>query len=403
MMMSMRGRGQRTGVRRLGNTAGPWTTSRIHMSPGAGPARGTWTGPLTLSSSAVMSRSMVSGGVLASGGSVRSSLAIRTSWSVAFQPVGAGPSRHRDAGSHELLGFMGLRRPDGRFFHLRSLRPRTSGCLGSFGLGQSVATGTLGRKLEDLFWSMYFNWVVHGLMFLGFLHCFRCWRRLMSFLLFIGLGLRLPSLKQPILTDVAGWVFCNTRSALRLVDTAGSESGCHYACESECTPGTLAEIQRKTTGHVIWNPPFVHTGTAWHGDENKLDFWPHATSPKRSHLRPTDELHGSHKLSSFCARKSPWKATGTVHDWTHVRTRARQKSKWTTGGYGALRRCGCSRSGKRTQFHCLKFRLGSAGQPTICSHCYDVLNEDNGFWTKTGGWEMLHWRKLHQYDCSMEF
>ena len=27
---------------------------------------------------------------------------------------------------------------------------------------------------------------------------------------------------------------------------------------------------------------------------------------------------------------------------------------------------------KGTQFHCLKFRLGSAGEPTICSHCYSV-------------------------------
>ena len=34
---------------------------------------------------------------------------------------------------------------------------------------------------------------------------------------------------------------------------------------------------------------------------------------------------------------------------------------------------GCSRSGKRTQFHCLKFRLGSAGE-LICSHCYSILH-----------------------------
>ena len=27
---------------------------------------------------------------------------------------------------------------------------------------------------------------------------------------------------------------------------------------------------------------------------------------------------------------------------------------------------------KGTQFHCVKFRLGSAGEPTICSHCYSV-------------------------------
>ena len=120
----------------------------------------------------------------------------------------------------------------------------------------------------------------------------------------------------------------------------------------------------------------VHTGTAWHGDENKLDFLTRSDFTKRPHLRPTDELHGSHKLSSFRARKSPGKATGTVRDWTHVCTRARRKSKWTTGGYDALRRCSCSQSGKGTQFHCLKFRLGSAGEPTICSYCYDVLNEE---------------------------
>ena len=29
-------------------------------------------------------------------------------------------------------------------------------------------------------------------------------------------------------------------------------------------------------------------------------------------------------------------------------------------------------SGKGAQFHCLKFSLGSAGEPTICSHCYSV-------------------------------
>ena len=56
MMVSMRGRGRRTGVLRLGNAVGPWTTNRIHLSPGAGPIRRAWMGPLNLSSSAVMSR-----------------------------------------------------------------------------------------------------------------------------------------------------------------------------------------------------------------------------------------------------------------------------------------------------------------------------------------------------------
>ena len=125
MVMGMRGRGWRLGVRRPGNTVGPWTTSRIRLSPWAGPARRRGSGPLTLSTSTVVSRRMVSGGVLASVGPVRSSLAIPTSWSVAFWPVGAGPSHHRYAGSHRLLGFTGPGRPDGRLLHLRSLRPRT--------------------------------------------------------------------------------------------------------------------------------------------------------------------------------------------------------------------------------------------------------------------------------------
>ena len=74
--------------------------------------------------------------------------------------------------------------------------------------------------------------------------------------------------------------------------------------------------------------------------------------------------------------KTPGKATGSVSDWTHVRSLARRKSKGTIGGCGALRRCGCARTYEGTQFLCVKFRLGSAGEPTICSHCYDVLNED---------------------------
>ena len=42
------------------------------------------------------------------------------------------------------------------------------------------------------------------------------------------------------------------------------------------------------------------------------------------------------------------------------------------GGCGALHRCGCARTYEGTQFLCVKFRLGSAGEPTICSHCYSV-------------------------------
>ena len=83
------------------------------------------------------------------------------------------------------------------------------------------------------------------------------------------------------------------------------------------------------------------------------------------------------QLSSFFVfDKRLGRPLGQCVNWTHVRSRARRKSKWTMDGCGALCRCGCAWTDKGTQFHCVKFRLGSAGEPTICSHCYDVLNED---------------------------
>ena len=82
-----------------------------------------------------------------------------------------------------------------------------------------------------------------------------------------------------------------------------------------------------------------------------------------------------------------------------------RKSKWMTGGYSALRRCGCARSGKGTQFHCLEFRLGSAGELTVCSHCYDVLNEEwwlDIFWS---GPQHSDWKnhKLLKKICMITF
>ena len=136
-------------------------------------------------------------------------------------------------------------------------------------------------------------------------------------------------------------------------------------------PGNLSATRWKTTGHVTWVPPSCQHRHGWTRRRNKLDFLTKSDFTKHPHLRANDERYGSHKLSLLRCSNLPGKATGT-----DIRTWTRRKSKWTTGGYNALRRCGCSRSGKGTQFHCLKFLLGSAGEPTICSHCYDVLNED---------------------------
>ena len=161
---------------------------------------------------------------------------------------------------------------------------------------------------------MYLNWVVHCLTLLGLLCRFHS---LTSVLLFVGFLLHLPG---------------------------------HYACDSERSPGTWAVTQWKTTIHVIWIPPSCQHRHGWTRRRNKLDFLTTSDFTKCPHLRATDKRYSSHKLSSFRCSNLPGK--------TDIRTRARRKSKWTTGGYGALCRCGCSRRGKGTQFHCLNFAWG---------------------------------------------
>ena len=166
-----------------------------------------------------------------------------------------------------------------------------------------------------------------------------------------------------------------TKWGPRLDDTADSGSGCHCVYDSACSPGTWVATRWKKTDHVTWVPPSCQQRHSWIRRRNKGEFLTKSDFNKRPHLRATDERYSSHKLSSFRCSNLPGKATGIVRVQTDIRTRARRKSKWTTGGYSALRRCGCARSRKGTQFHCLKFRLGSAGEPTACSHCYDVFND----------------------------
>ena len=147
--------------------------------------------------------------------------------------------------------------------------------------------------------------------------------------------------------------------------TVDSGDGYHSCDGYGNTPETLAAIRLTTTCHVIF-PPFSLAGTAWQRRKQPETNW-------RVFWQP-------HNYSSFFVFDlTPGKATGSVSDGTRVRSLARRKSKWTMGGCGALRRCGCAWTYEGTQFLCVKFRLGSAGEPTICSHCYDVLNEDTGF------------------------
>ena len=116
-----------------------------------------------------------------------------------------------------------------------------------------------------------------------------------------------------------------------------------------------------------------HAGTAW---QRRKHGFSHITYFTKISLRPTGESSDSHTTILLSSSSiTPGKATGSVSDWTRVRSLARRKSKRTMGGCGALRRWGCAWTYEGTQFLCVKFRLGSAGEPTICSHCYDILNE----------------------------
>ena len=166
-----------------------------------------------------------------------------------------------------------------------------------------------------------------------------------------------------------------TRPIGRLVSQFYSSLGCFYP--SGTTGRVVSSNTETALKHETYLTRKTQPGTNWRV------FWQSITL-----------------LSS--SSKTPGKATGSVSDRTHVRSLARRKSKWTIGGCGALRRCGCARTYEGTQFLCVKFRLGSAGEPTICSHCYDVLNEVQVYLLSCACSRMaIHSTKLTSHACAL--
>ena len=107
------------------------------------------------------------------------------------------------------------------------------------------------------------------------------------------------------------------------------------------------EFELRLSGRrpVTWSGirHLVNTGTAWHGDEINSTSWPQGTS---------QNLHTWDRLTSVTAATNYLRFDARIRLGRPLEqcvfrlrrgTRARRKSKWTTGGYGALRRCGCSR------------------------------------------------------------
>ena len=239
--------------------------------------------------------------------------------------------------------------------------PETRGfCLGSFGFGQPVAAGTLGGELKRIVRSVVFYEVVHGITFAGFL------RRL---------GDLAPQATNPCKRDRD----CLEYKAVALHSSGivDSEDGCCFSFGNVNTRETWAEIQLKIAEDDRSRDHSAILSTQVRLTRRK-QMASHATHlPKTSTWDAADKLHRKPQLSSiFVFDKRLGRPLVQCVNWTHVHSRARRKSKWTIGVCGALRRCGCAWTMKGTQFHCVKFRLGSAGEPTICSHCYDVLNED---------------------------
>ena len=342
MMTMMRGRGRRTGVRRLGNTAG------LGTSPGAGPARGTWTGPLVLSPSTVTPRRMVSGGVLSFVGPV-SSLPVHTS-----RPTGS-PTR----GSWAVLPQKpqtSVHRTQNSWLWSWSVLPWMTRCcwpvwkgvvvsLQEHGFRRNLAFFPAAAALCRVFWALAFAWAAQasgsqsvqtrqGLSWVQSgcpsfkRHCWQ--RKWLSFLL-----------RKWEYPGNLGW------------DSAEDDRSCDRS--------TILSMQVRL--------------------DKEVNMASHANLlAQRSTWDQLISLHGQPKLSSFFVfDKRLGRPLGQCVNWTHVRSRARRKSKWTIGGCGALRKCGCAWTDKGTQFLCVKFRLGSAGKPTICSHCYDVLNEEGNY------------------------
>ena len=136
--------------------------------------------------------------------------------------------------------------------------------------------------------------IIHGL-FTGFLGCRRRRCGLASCLLSIGLALRSPRLRQPVLANETGSVLSTTW--LPFIQAA------LLAAKMVVIPTTEMRTARELRLGFSWRRPvtwslrhFVHAGTAWQRRKHTTS---HVTYLPNFHLRPADELHRQPQLSSI--------------------------------------------------------------------------------------------------------
>ena len=290
MTMMLRGRGRRTVVRHFWNTAGLGT---FH---GAGTARVTWAGPLVLSSSGLL----MSGRVLSIVGPV-SSLTVRNPRPMAVRPVRAGPFHYRNHG----LWFRG---------------PRTRGFrLDSFGIRRPVAAGMLGGELKRIVRRRGFLWSRprHHVRWLSSPPSPQRRPCVVSSERWSLLEQPMPQATNPCKRDRNCFGYKSV--ALHSSVIVGSEDGRRFSFGNANTRESWAEIQLKTTGHVI-APPFCPRRYAW---QRRKQMASHATYlPKTSSWAQLTNFTESHNyLLSLCSINawegqwySAWIGLTSVHE-----------------------------------------------------------------------------------------
>ena len=282
-------------------------------------------------------------------------------------------SHHRNTGWNCLrLLVTGPGRPVGRLC-LRSLRRGRGGCfhfLRRVLVPRRLVLSLLdGRK--SIFRCMDFYRVVHVM---GSLSC-RC--RLVLLFLSQRFVQRSPSFRKLVLANVT-WRILGAESQA-IVEAALLTSVVVIAPSSIVRAARKLQLQLHGWRPITWlchlvllsksEQLFTQVGIKSNSEPKGCQ--------KHPLLRPTGERSKRPQTNFVSSFENAWEGHSDSACQIHIRTQARQELKWQIGGCRALLRCGCARKPEcDSMLFVLKFRLGSAGEQNICSHCHDVLNED---------------------------
>ena len=160
-------------------------------------------------------------------------------------------------------------------------------------------------------------------------------------------------------------------SSHRWGDIAGICGDCRYVFWSGSSPGTLAAVLWTKTGHMTPPSCFVVKSERLFtqvGIKSNLRQMRHQKHPL---LRPTGERGKQPQTNFVSSFENAWEGHwDSVCRFTSAHGRGENRSDKLADAV----LCARKPEGVSISF-VFKFRLGSAGEPNVCSHCYDVLNE----------------------------